>query len=1075
MEAVGFASSILTFIDIATKIVRGAYEVHNSVCGATQENVHITAIVNDLEKAARSLDIIPEAKNDHELVKVSKDCQGLSRELLEELDKLKNKHGGVWGSLAAAWAVLRKQKNVISMENRLDKYRRQVQLRLLILLFAAQSPIKQHLQELHQIGVDLSNTSARRMEDLESKLSATLQMECQGLRGQSTDVADKVQRLTSTSNQAMEKIDHLSGKFDELLNLVQDPRMEQRRTEMSEHGSSLEKLVHQLGEFQSLVESLPRENRVLRRLHFASILRREGNIERPASGTFSWAVEGIRHQIAVAPNTSGTPSSFQLMLMTTEDIGRQLVSKELQQFLAYNGSTFFIYGKAGCGKSTLMKFLAHHSLVRQELAGWAGGRKLVTINLFFWRSDDPLQKSLEGFHRTIIYHTLCQCPELMPKVFPCRDTVGTPDAAEFQIKELAEAFGRLMEHTDVDTHRFCYFIDGLDEYEGKSSDHRQLAEQLAAWARSDAVKIICSARPDTIFLKVFTDSGTIVDFGQLNRSDLTKFARARFESELLAPDYKSGHDICQGLVVDIVDKAEGVFVWAVFVVQSLINGVLEGDDDEVSLHERVKDFPTDLNAMFRQMLDRVDPTPHVRRRSDMLLYLVTNSTINRPLNGLLCAWLGDLGWFQDSARSEFPFDRAIEPYDSSVIEEKLAKARKLLHLLTQGLLEIQDTTEISTLQSPTDLYLRYRVDFFHRSVRDFLRDEWKIRRPLFSSAEDEMRAYCRLYIAEAQFFPNVAPQDRIRDMFEYTFIWLSDRVREGHTPPLQYVQQFDHIISKSPAKALARRGSRSPRWGPCFLGKMEITETSSRRWHTIDGHDCSFLHWAAYWHQGAYVRQKLSSGVSIDQVDTTELNLLLSASIGTDVELVRDILSRGGHSTDLVETAIATSSLNTVSGDVGSVPVWMVILRDFASNVRTYCWKRRVEATWPPHLSLEWLKRFAEVLEAHLRAGADPDFFFLVWPEVTESDGPVELCRVNLHQLLDIFKPPNLASLDKLLARRVQGQDLEGEDKSQDNSDMSKLYPPAGLDKLLDFDWEIYGVVFQCGGRLCGDFTVRVF
>lgn len=134
MEAVGLASSILTFIDIATKIVRGTYQIHSSVSGSTQENVHIAAVVGDLEKAARALDTNSEIKCDPELMRTLKDCQGLSHELLEELDKLKKKHGGVWESFAKAWVVLIKQKNVTSMMNRLDKYRQQIQFRMISLL-----------------------------------------------------------------------------------------------------------------------------------------------------------------------------------------------------------------------------------------------------------------------------------------------------------------------------------------------------------------------------------------------------------------------------------------------------------------------------------------------------------------------------------------------------------------------------------------------------------------------------------------------------------------------------------------------------------------------------------------------------------------------------------------------------------------------------------------------------------------------------------------------------------------------------------------------------------------------------
>lgn len=918
------------------------------------------------------------------------------------------------------------------------------------------------------------------MEDLGSKLSATLQMECEGLRRQNNDISDEIQLLGFTVSQTMEKVEYLSGEPGGFSYLVQDKKMERQRTELAAHASSLGKLIEQLKTFKSLVEALPMENRVLRRLHFPSILHREGNIERPASGTYSWVVKEMG-QGQGQPTLSSKSISAPLV-MTTEDIRRQAASNELQQFLAGNHSTFFIYGKAGCGKSTFIKFLAYNSHVRGELADWAGTRKLVTIGMFFWRSNDPLQKSLEGFYRTIIYHTLGQCPELIPKVFPEQEMAGTLNAVEYQGRELIEAFERLVQHTNSDTHRFCYFIDGLDEYEGTSSDYRRLAEQLANWANSDAVKIICSARPDTIFLKTFTGSGTTVDLGRINRSDLTEFARSRFEDELSGPDYTAGHDICQRLVRDIVRKAEGVFVWAVFVVQSLINGVLEGDDDETSLHERFRDSPTDLNAMFHHMLDRVDSTPHVRRRSNMLLYLVANNTNQRPFHALLCTWLGELGWFQDPACSEFPFDQPIGPHSSPVVKDKRAKAKRLLHLLTQGLLEIQDNTELST-QSSADPYMRYRVDFFHRSVREFLRNEWRFKEAPFPSVADEIQAYCRLYIAEAQFLPNSSIDSQIdaRELFETTFLWLADRVRCGHAPPLRHVQQLDRIISDATENQLVQVGRRSPRWDRCFLGSVKIDATTAKRWHNRDGTDCSFLHWAAYWHQGAYVRERLTSGLSIDQVDTAKLNLLLSASVGTDVGLVRYILSQGRHATTPIEIVTYHKA---APGAVDSVSIWMVILRDFVSNVRAYCWKRRFKTIWPPYLGLEWLKRYAEILEAYLQAGADPGVFFLVWPQTPKaeedaSQSPLSpgLCRVNLVQLLDIFKPPNMALLENFLVSTGQGPGMGRENTVNDGFKMSQLarHPSMTLEALFNVDWAIYGVVSREGKSLYGEFSVRVF
>jgi hypothetical protein len=56
--------------------------------------------------------------------------------------------------------------------------------------------------------------------------------------------------------------------------------------------------------------------------------------------------------------------------------------------------------------------------MRQEPEHWAGDKKLVLAYFFFWSSGDRLQMSLEGLYQSLLFETLKQCPELIPKIFP---------------------------------------------------------------------------------------------------------------------------------------------------------------------------------------------------------------------------------------------------------------------------------------------------------------------------------------------------------------------------------------------------------------------------------------------------------------------------------------------------------------------------------------------------------------------------------------------------------------------------------------------------------------------------------
>lgn len=67
-----------------------------------------------------------------------------------------------------------------------------------------------------------------------------------------------------------------------------------------------------------------------------------------------------------------------------------------KKWLLSGSGAFWVNGKACSGKSTLMKFLAHHSETKQLLHRWAGNERLVFVTHFFWSSGLGTQKSRLG-------------------------------------------------------------------------------------------------------------------------------------------------------------------------------------------------------------------------------------------------------------------------------------------------------------------------------------------------------------------------------------------------------------------------------------------------------------------------------------------------------------------------------------------------------------------------------------------------------------------------------------------------------------------------------------------------------
>jgi hypothetical protein len=96
----------------------------------------------------------------------------------------------------------------------------------------------------------------------------------------------------------------------------------------------------------------------------------------------------------------------------------------LNQWLRSESSLYWISGKAGSGKSTLVKFLTQDNRFRAALKLWSGEKALIVASHYFWNPGDTLQKSQEGLLHTLLLRVLEQQPSLAPILFPERYKPG---------------------------------------------------------------------------------------------------------------------------------------------------------------------------------------------------------------------------------------------------------------------------------------------------------------------------------------------------------------------------------------------------------------------------------------------------------------------------------------------------------------------------------------------------------------------------------------------------------------------------------------------------------------------------
>jgi len=285
----------------------------------------------------------------------------------------------------------------------------------------------------------------------------------------------------------------------------------------------------------------------------------------------------------------------------------QLVNKNVKSFAEWlegRDSLYWITGKPGSGKSTLMKFIVSDERTRTHLRVWSRGMELITASFYFWNSGSDVQMSLLGLLRTLLCDTLYACPSLIPDVFPSRwaQTSLVGEAVQpWTEEELLSAFSltvaRLAERCKI-----CLFIDGLDEFSGR---HEQLLQVVNHALSLKNVKICLASRPWPIFDDAYGRRANLM-LQNLTFDDIKRYATANLcSSRGFEALRRSEPSYASQLVERIAEKAEGVYLWVSLVVDSLLKG-MTNRDRILDLERRLEEIPGDLEELYQKILNSIE-------------------------------------------------------------------------------------------------------------------------------------------------------------------------------------------------------------------------------------------------------------------------------------------------------------------------------------------------------------------------------------------------------------------------------------------------------------------------------------
>ena len=438
----------------------------------------------------------------------------------------------------------------------------------------------------------------------------------------------------------------------------------------------------------------------LESLHYPEILRRQDTVTEAHQKTFHWVYD-----------TDGFDKSAR---------GWQSIAEWLE-----NGDgVYWINGKAGSGKSTLMNYLSHHERTSGLLRVWSRTKKVLSPKYFFWSVGTTLEKSVEGLLRSLLYQIFREVPSLIPvscehrsasiSAEECPDNFGP--IATWTLRRLRTTFQTVIRQMET-TYRICIFIDGLDEIDG---DPDAVIGEITSMT-SFGVKVCLSSRPERSFNDAF-DSCPKLRLQDLTEHDIREYAADRLEPWLRA----EAEDEVSKMLHDIAHKAQGVFLWVDLVVKALIKG-LKNDDSLEQLQMRVASTPSDIEAVYAKMLGKIEE-PHRKEAArvfQMALVGLTYSFLEIALvlydhcDSVSETSVNEILRFCHRTRKRIPtvcgglLDIDLEEKDTEVGGGSFEFDRYCLCLPIRHICS-SDTAELSFFE-------RYvHVNFIHRTAAEFL-------------------------------------------------------------------------------------------------------------------------------------------------------------------------------------------------------------------------------------------------------------------------------------------------------------------------------------------------------------------
>lgn len=455
-----------------------------------------------------------------------------------------------------------------------------------------------------------------------------------------------------------------------------------------------------------------KQQTLLQSLKYPGMNERRNHIKESHEATFRWA---LRRRHESASDESDDEREIDIW-------GHDIIP--FIEWAQSDQSSYWISGKPGSGKSTLMKFIIESRETQQALQSWRPG--CMILSHYFWKPGSDLQRNIKGLWCSIAYQRLLanDGPELISYVlkhFP--DTRSKSEHSDWSLRDIVDVCLAILGRQ---SNPLCIFIDGLDEINDDDgvTALKHVLSTLSAKASGVGIKFCLASRPEPRF-RAWLKGLPELKLHYLTRKDMFRLVNDRLSAPLA--DWGSDEEKAQMIKERLVYKADGVFLWLALAIKSVIRGLDEVNSEE-EIQTRIEHLPTDMEELYSEMWNRVNGSDDIYHETAAKIFNLVIFAEGQDRFGfrptLLSAMILVSSHYQELLSESAPHPISI---DSQVIEEECQKFRYQVETRCAGLLDIV----------PSERPYRDRLVFIHRTAYDWLTTTARGRKLLGKSSSSE--------------------------------------------------------------------------------------------------------------------------------------------------------------------------------------------------------------------------------------------------------------------------------------------------------------------------------------------------